>query len=74
MKTSEREIVLRGRPIRYLEAGKGDPLVLVHGNEDSAGDWQWVLPGLARRHRVLAPDLPGFGDRDRSRGDYSSSA
>jgi pimeloyl-ACP methyl ester carboxylesterase len=68
----EHEVLVEGRVIRYLEAGEGAALVLIHGNEDSAGDWQWVLPDLARRHRVLAPDLPGFGGRDRSPGDYSS--
>ena len=73
METSEHEIQIQDRLIRYLEAGSGPPVVLVHGNEDSACDWQWVLPGLASRYRVLAPDLPGFGDRDRSLGDYSST-
>lgn len=73
METSAHEVQVQGRPIRYLEAGSGPPLILVHGNEDSAGDWRWVLPGLARRYRVLAPDLPGFGGRDRSLGDYSSA-
>lgn len=47
--------------IDYLTAGEGPPLVLLHGLGDSAMSWQWVLPELARTHRVFAPSLPGFG-------------
>src|SRR6185312_10042016 len=36
--------------------------------------WQRVLPGLARRCTVIAPDLPGHGESHRSRGDYSLGA
>jgi pimeloyl-ACP methyl ester carboxylesterase len=46
------------------EAGTGDALVLLHGVGASRGVWRRVLPRLARRHRVLAPDLPGFGGSD----------
>jgi lipase len=34
---------------------------LVHGDGESAADWQWVLPAFAQSYRVLAPDLPGHG-------------
>ena len=48
--------------VNYVELGEGDPVVLVHG---LGGCWQnWlenILP-LARNHRVIVPDLPGFGD------------
>jgi pimeloyl-ACP methyl ester carboxylesterase len=73
MEICESDMEIRGRTIRYLTAGSGTPMVLLHGNEDSARDWQWVLPDLARRYRVLAPDLPGFGAGDRTKGDYSSA-
>ena len=46
----------------YVEIGEGPPLLLVHG---LAGVWEtWLenIPHLARRWRVIAPDLPGFGD------------
>ena len=42
--------------------GSGDPLVLIHGLGDSWNTWLPVLDALERRHRVLALDLPGFGD------------
>jgi pimeloyl-ACP methyl ester carboxylesterase len=56
-----------GLPVHYLEAGPGDTagagytLVLVHGLGGSALDWALVIPALAREHRVIALDLPGFG-------------
>ncbi|HZR81251.1 MAG TPA: alpha/beta hydrolase [Candidatus Binatia bacterium] len=50
-----------GRPtIEVLEAGRGEPVLWLHG----AGGipvWEGALPRLAARHRVLAPLLPGFG-------------
>jgi hypothetical protein len=54
----ERTIQVDGIPTRYLTAGTGAPLVLVHGAGDNAHDWSYVLPLLGRSHQVLAPDLP----------------
>jgi 4,5:9,10-diseco-3-hydroxy-5,9,17-trioxoandrosta-1(10),2-diene-4-oate hydrolase len=48
-------------------------LVLLHALGESAQDWRWVLPELARTHRVYAPDLPGFGDSTKPVADYSPS-
>lgn len=47
-------------------------VVLVHGYLDAAGTWDRVAPAIAERgHRVLAPDMRGFGDGDRApRGSY----
>jgi pimeloyl-ACP methyl ester carboxylesterase len=47
--------------LRVLEGGSGPPLVLVHGRGSAAVAWFPLLPHLARTHRVLAVDLPGFG-------------
>jgi pimeloyl-ACP methyl ester carboxylesterase len=60
-----------GLSIRYLAAGEGSPLVLLHGAGDNSLDWRWVLPALARKHRVYAPDLPGSPDSARPAADYS---
>lgn len=53
-----------GVRIRYVDTGRGEPLVLVHGNLSHI-ERQWVatgvLPALARTHRVIALDLRGFG-------------
>jgi len=52
--------------LRYLEAGDGPPLVLVHGLGSSAlQEWGRLIPPLARRYHVYAPDLPGFGRSER---------
>jgi pimeloyl-ACP methyl ester carboxylesterase len=50
----------------YLEAGAPDasPLVLVHGNLSTARFFEHVMPALARGHRVIAPDMRGFGDSE----------
>jgi pimeloyl-ACP methyl ester carboxylesterase len=47
--------------ISYLEAGAGSPLVLLHGVGHSSTGWLRSIPALARRHRVIAVDLPGHG-------------
>jgi pimeloyl-ACP methyl ester carboxylesterase len=39
----------------------GSPVCLIHGLGDEADTWRHLAPLLARRHRVVAPDLPGFG-------------
>jgi pimeloyl-ACP methyl ester carboxylesterase len=46
-------------------------LVLLHALGESAFDWRWVLPALARTHCVYAPDLPGFGYSAKPSADYS---
>jgi 4,5:9,10-diseco-3-hydroxy-5,9,17-trioxoandrosta-1(10),2-diene-4-oate hydrolase len=45
--------------------------VLLHGAGDNSLDWRWVIPALARTHRVYAPDLPGTPDSSKPVVDYS---
>lgn len=47
--------------MRYFVGGQGPSLVLVHGLTGAASNWVELAPRLARRYRVLAPDLPGHG-------------
>jgi len=57
-------IVIDGLLTGYLEAGDGDPVVLLHGGEFGASaeiGWERTIPALADRYRVLAPDMLGFG-------------
>ena len=70
----EHSIYVEGRPIRYLAAGEGPPLILLHGVGDNALDWAWVMPALARTHCVYAPDLPGSGGSTKPEGDDYSPA
>jgi pimeloyl-ACP methyl ester carboxylesterase len=51
---------VEGHRVRYLTTGEGPPLVLLHGVGTSSSEWSWVLPDLARNHRVYAVDLPGY--------------
>jgi pimeloyl-ACP methyl ester carboxylesterase len=60
--TRNSEVVIDGVPMAYLEAGSGPAIVLLHGNGGSSRDWNGVIPALATRNRVLAPDLPGYGE------------
>lgn len=50
------------REMAYLEAGKGDPIVLLHGNPTSSYLWRNVIPYLQSLARCVAPDLamPGY--------------
>jgi len=67
----KQDVEIDGMPIRYLAAGEGPPVVLLHGAGDNALDWRWVMPALAASHRVYAPDLPGSPDSARPAADYS---
>ena len=57
----EEQVEIGGVPTRFLVAGEGRPMVLLHADGDNRLDWRWVLTRLATHHRVYAPDLPGFG-------------
>ncbi|QIN84665.1 alpha/beta fold hydrolase [Rubrobacter tropicus] len=67
----EHTIEVGGMTTRYFAAGAGPPLVLLHGDGESAFDWSWTLPALARSRRVYAPDLPGSGENAKPAADYS---
>ena len=59
----------------YLEAGQGPLVVMLHGFTGSKENWLPVMRELARNHRVIAPDLPGWGESERLPGaDYGPDA
>jgi pimeloyl-ACP methyl ester carboxylesterase len=68
------EIVLHGHRVLYRTAGSGPVLVLVHGITSTSATWANVLPYLAERFTVIAPDLLGHGESAKPRGDYSLGA
>lgn len=60
-----RSIEIDGLTTSYLEAGSGDPVVLLHGGEFGANaelGWEHTIAALAENYRVLAPDMLGFGE------------
>lgn len=51
--------------LSVVDAGEGEPVLLLHGFPDSAGLWRRQIPALLEAgYRVVAPDLRGFGDSD----------
>ncbi len=65
---------LHGDHVAYRDEGTGPVLLLIHGMAGSSRTWDAVLPELAKKYRVIAPDLPGHGDSAKPRGDYSLGA
>ena len=65
-----RFVTVDGVRLHYIDRGEGPPVVLLHGNVVTAEDFQTsgLLDLLARRHRVIAFDRPGFGYSDRPHG------
>jgi len=51
-----------GVKLHYLTAGHGAPLLLLHGYAETSLMWRPLMPSLAERFTVIAPDLPGIGD------------
>jgi pimeloyl-ACP methyl ester carboxylesterase len=73
-KPEEQELTLHGHRVRYLTAGSGPAVVLIHGITSSADTWRPAMAGLSREHTVIAPDLLGHGASAKPRGDYSLGA
>src|SRR5579864_566576 len=53
-----------GAKLHYMTAGHGTPLILLHGYAETSLMWRPIIPVLAERFKVIAPDLPGIGDSD----------
>jgi pimeloyl-ACP methyl ester carboxylesterase len=59
-------VAVNGVTLHVLDEGSGPPVLLLHGFPDSAALWRHQIPALVERgHRVIAPDLRGFGESDR---------
>ncbi|MCV7301263.1 alpha/beta fold hydrolase [Mycobacterium barrassiae] len=57
-----------GIETRYLEAGSGEPVLMLHGSGpgvSGTANWQYNIPALAEKFHVLAPDIVGFGGTER---------
>jgi pimeloyl-ACP methyl ester carboxylesterase len=60
-----KEVVVFGQKIKYVEAGSGPVVVLLHGMGGNSTNWAFSTPALAQKFRVLVPDQIGFGQSDK---------
>jgi len=65
---------IHGKRLTYRLEGKGPLVLLIHGMAGSGTTWEHVIPALSKRFTVLAPDLLGHGESDKTEGDYSLGA
>lgn len=56
--------------LHYVTVGEGFPVVLLHGWPQTWYEWRHIMPRLAERYRVIAPDLRGLGDSSRPADGY----
>src|ERR687891_763622 len=68
------EVELHGHKVRFQAAGEGPLVVLLHGITSTSEAWRHVMPRLAERYTVIAPDMIGHGRSAKPRGDYSLGA
>lgn len=62
---SPKDVTTRGARIRFIEAGEGPAVVLLHDALGSHESWSRTAGELATSFRVIAPDLPGFGGSEK---------
>ncbi len=59
---ASRNAEVDGVKLQYLTAGEGPVVILLHGYTQTSRMWRPIIPLLAKKFRVIAPDLPGIGD------------
>ncbi len=65
--------VVDGQTIHFLKAGQGPAVLLLHGYAETSRMWRPIIPLLAERFTVVAPDLPGIGDSGIPAGEIDMS-
>jgi len=68
---SDRFATVNGVKLHYLTAGKGDPVILLHGYAQNSHMWRPLMAEVAKSHTVIAPDLRGFGQSSKPMTGYS---
>ena len=61
----DQSVQIEGYRVAYAEQGEGSPVVLIHGIPTSNLLWRKIIPELARKHRVFAPDMLNYGRSDK---------
>jgi pimeloyl-ACP methyl ester carboxylesterase len=59
-----RSAQVEGVKLNYMIAGRGPAVILIHGYGETSRMWRPIIPRLAEKFTVIAPDLPGIGDSD----------
>src|SRR6202790_1193149 len=72
--TQSRFANVNGTRLHYLAAGKGDPVVLLHGYAETSHMWLPLMPKLAASHTVIAVDLRGAGQSATPPDGYTKAA
>lgn len=62
--TASRTASVDGLKLHYLTAGHGPTVILLHGYAETSRMWRPLIPVLAEKFTVIAPDLPGIGESD----------
>ncbi|HEX7318293.1 MAG TPA: alpha/beta hydrolase [Pyrinomonadaceae bacterium] len=62
---AQKEAVVFGQKIKYVDAGSGPVVVLLHGLGGNSTNWAFNTPALAQKFRVVVPDQIGFGQSDK---------
>jgi pimeloyl-ACP methyl ester carboxylesterase len=68
---SSNKVKISGVNVHFVEAGKGPPILFLHGLGGAWRDWSANLPAFAATYRVMAMDFPGFGESDKPEVQYS---
>ena len=61
-------IDVKGKKLPYIDKGKGDAIVFIHGNPASSYLWRNIAPNFINSHRIIVPDLIGMGDSEKLEG------
>jgi haloalkane dehalogenase len=63
-------VEVHGSKIHYIDEGKGEPILFLHGNPTSSYLWRNIIPHLTDKARCIAPDLIGMGKSDKPDIEY----
>lgn len=62
---TKKSVLVMGKSMAYVDEGRGDPIVFLHGNPTSSYLWRNIIPHISGRARCIAPDLIGMGDSEK---------
>lgn len=63
-------VTVNGSKIHFIDVGKGNPILFLHGNPTSSYLWRNIIPYLSHQGRCIAPDLIGMGKSDQPQLNY----